>query len=449
MKRLSLFLFVMSCLGACSRMNETIMLNDHEQTAATRSVMNGQMVDGDASHQMEANMLYEEICKTISIKADKPEMGNILPDYLGGAYTDESGRLTILIKGNIEDGRQEIQKVVGDNQLIDYKACQYSYQELSDILSHISKSVHTMPKHIWENLCVYYLEDKENCIIVGLTDISSERIREFQEHVCNHKAIRFVKSTKQGLNSQTTPKLPQTSSPQTTPKTVFFYFNLMPGAYYSNRDSNVYDGSWAFRARDVNDTTIVGMVTATHVIDHDSAFIDGFYIGYAPYKVETTSVDASLVHIIEPQWDVQIFVTNELCCWCKDGYYPILYGGNDEVYEGELATETNSPIYGTPINKRGWTTGWTTGTVQSTNFCLTFQNEVNGPYITVENMTRASFISNNGDSGGVVYTYYSIQNKRYTTGIVGGKLIDNNNNIIGTYFTKAPLALSTLGIERY
>lgn len=197
MKRLSLFLFVMSCLGACSRMNETIMLNDHEQTAATRSVMNGQMVDGDASHQMEANMLYEEICKAISIKADKPEMGNILPDYLGGAYTDESGRLTILIKGNMEDGRQEIQKVVGESQLIDYKACQYSYQELSDILSHISQSVRDMPKHILENLCDFYLEDKENRVTIELRDTSSKRIREFREQVCNHKAIRFVKSTKQ------------------------------------------------------------------------------------------------------------------------------------------------------------------------------------------------------------------------------------------------------------
>ena len=171
----------MSCLGACSRMNETIMLNNHEQTNATRSVMNGQTVNGDASNQMEANMLYEEICKAISIKADKPEMGNILPDYLGGAYTDESGRLTILIKGNMEDGRQEIQKVVGDNQLIDYKACQYSYQELSDILSHISQSVRTMP-NTFGKTCVSTiskikrtasLSDSQTSVLNGLGNFRS------------------------------------------------------------------------------------------------------------------------------------------------------------------------------------------------------------------------------------------------------------------------------------
>lgn len=197
MKKTLYIVLVTSCLSACSRMNKTAILNEQRQTALTRIAMKGATIEGDASHQMEANMLYEEICKAISIKADKPEMGNILPDYLGGAYTDESGRLTILIKGNIEDGRQKIQKVVGESQLIDYKACQYSYQELSDILSHISQSVRDMPKHILENLCDFYLEDKENRVTIELRDTSSKRIREFREQVCNHKAIRFVKSTKQ------------------------------------------------------------------------------------------------------------------------------------------------------------------------------------------------------------------------------------------------------------
>ena len=56
--------------------------------------------------------------------------------------------------------------------------------------------------------------------------------------------------------------------------------------------------------------------------------------------------------------------------------------------------------------------------------------------------------TDHGDSGGIVYTYFSNQNKRYTTGIVTGS-IKVNGVIKGGFYSKASLALSTLGLERY
>lgn len=54
------------------------------------------------------------------------------------------------------------------------------------------------------------------------------------------------------------------------------------------------------------------------------------------------------------------------------------------------------------------------------------------------------------DTGGIVYTYLD---KRYTTGIVTGRLKhinpDNSVTSTGSFFTKANLALSLLGVERY
>ena len=51
--------------------------------------------------------------------------------------------------------------------------------------------------------------------------------------------------------------------------------------------------------------------------------------------------------------------------------------------------------------------------------------------------------------GGIVYTYFSKLNKRYTTGIINGRIINSMELITGGYFSKAPVILDVLGIERY
>ena len=60
-------------------------------------------------------------------------------------------------------------------------------------------------------------------------------------------------------------------------------------------------------------------------------------------------------------------------------------------------------------------------------------------------MTTAKYTSSGGDSGGIIYTYISSSNIRYTVGIHKG-----TTTISGVKaFTKADLALNALGLERY
>ena len=49
-----------------------------------------------------------------------------------------------------------------------------------------------------------------------------------------------------------------------------------------------------------------------------------------------------------------------------------------------------------------------------------------------------------GDSGGIVYTYVSAQQKRFTVGIIKG--IDANGLV---YYTKAPEIDSAFNLSRY
>lgn len=52
-------------------------------------------------------------------------------------------------------------------------------------------------------------------------------------------------------------------------------------------------------------------------------------------------------------------------------------------------------------------------------------------------MILASFSCDEGDSGGVVYTYFSAQNKRYTTGILKGYVYYDTWGIYASVFTSA------------
>ena len=75
---------------------------------------------------------------------------------------------------------------------------------------------------------------------------------------------------------------------------------------------------------------------------------------------------------------------------------------------------------------------------------ITFKSSNNRPIVT--NMTLASFYSDYGDSGGIVYTYISPTNTRYTVGVLRGRLGDDHYK---TVFTKAGILLSIFGVERY
>lgn len=99
---------------------------------------------------------------------------------------------------------------------------------------------------------------------------------------------------------------------------------------------------------------------------------------------------------------------------------------------------------GTIINKRGWKSGRTTGTVLSTNYTNANMGVINGPIVT--NMSLASFYSDDGDSGGIVYTYISSTNTRFTVGVLRGRLGNDHNK---TIYTKADIVLSKYGLERY
>lgn len=67
--------------------------------------------------------------------------------------------------------------------------------------------------------------------------------------------------------------------------------------------------------------------------------------------------------------------------------------------------------------------------------------------IVYNNLTKATYTCASGDSGGIIYSYVSSKNQRYTVGIHKGAVTTNGTTY--AYYSKADIVLSTLYLDRY
>ena len=411
--RLIAKLFTFGCLLFVSGCSDVDPIEVQSFLSTTRAQES--MEEGDASSQLEANTLFMKIKKQM-VESDSCKY----PFF-------EKDKLVILINGEISTIKTFFEEIVGDNPVIEYRQCSASYQELIDIVDTIKKN---KKNRGGRNICMYFIDDVKNKVVVGLLELTPASIKNFKQEICDSDNILFIDAEIERIQ-------------QIPPLKLWIPIGIVePGSYlFNSSNSASYNGSWAFSAVDQQDTTIYGMVTAAHVLPHDSAFVVG-YVGQTPLRVLNGDVDAAFVEF-EP-FDVNTnpnLISNMLATEYVNGIYP-----NVSNAVGELSTELYSPLVGTIVNKRGWTTGLTTGEVRSTNYNTSYYAP-DGSLVDVENMTYASFTSDYGDSGGIVYTYFSSLNRRYTTGIVSYKVSINGNNT-GSFYTKAELAIPALGITR-
>lgn len=158
------------------------------------------------------------------------------------------------------------------------------------------------------------------------------------------------------------------------------------------------------------------MVTAGHVISQGGTiYFAGEEVGDCSVSKQGGSADAAFIPT-KDNYELSNFISGTLF---------------------ELSTETSLPGAGTYVNLRGATSGAQGGNIISTNAV----EEFNGHAYT--NLTTAQYTSDNGDSGGIIYTYISKDEIRYTVGVHLGRA----NGV--KYFSKADYVLSTLNVSRY
>lgn len=318
--------------------------------------------------------------------------GKIYPDYYGGSYIDDGGDLVIYIKGGGTSeivSQQDINTVLEEKDYL-VRAAKYSYNELNSVMDILNSYKLENPNDpIACNFNIFWLSDRFNNIVVELDEINEEQIELFKENVLDSPMITFKESS--GIPVKEV--------------------NIYPGQQISTSSAH---GSMGYRAK-INE--IVGIITAGHLAPVNTTInINGTNIGTVIVRQESGSVDAEFVEITNSNYTP----TNTL-------------NGTTNT----LSTTTSQPGAGTVINKSGFATGATSGRVLDTNVTVTLDG------ITHTNLTSADYSSGAGDSGGIVYSYISATNTRYTLGIHCAAVGSTR------YYIKADEINTSFGASRY
>lgn len=288
---------------------------------------------------------------------------NAYPDYYGGAYIDDSGDLVVYVYSDADSkstARQDLSQVMGTASLT-VKEAQFSYNELTSVMDKLNRYVKANNDSDSNGFSLFYLSDKDNRIIVELTDLNEENIKRFKENVMDSPIIEFNQS-----KGEMKPEI-----------------NMNPGQSITT----VGSGSMGYRARRNGRN---GFVSAGHMGSlNDTVSVNGVNIGTITARQASGSVEATFIEVTNSNYTP----TNTI-------------NGTSNT----LSTTTSRPGVGTVINKCGASTGSTSGKILSTNATIT----VNG--VTYTDITTADYSSAGGDSGGIVYSYVSSTNTRYTLG---------------------------------
>jgi streptogrisin B len=342
----------------------------------------------DAGVQESAIREYERLMALFPTSSETGEKK--YPDYYGGSFISSEGKLVVHVT-TIDPVPEAFSEVLSKD-MVEYNKCDYSYSELKNIMDTINEYKIGHPgAETAEGFDQFGLFDAENRVIVFFDNLSDGAINNFKADVIDSDAIIFQ----------------QSAGPMKEEVSVD------PGAELANRYSVA---SMGYRARR-NGTD--GFVTAAHfalevgeIIDYD-----GVNVAMCSARQRGASVDAAFCGIINSEYTP----TNML-------------DGTDSV----LSVAISEPGVGAVVNKIGRTTGLTYGAIVSTDYTASYSD---GTVLT--NLTRADYLSNPGDSGGIVYMYVESSEERLTLGI--------HTSSNGTYacYTKADEINAALDISRY
>ena len=395
MKNITKFWFYSICaiLFSCN----TNSTENYNSTISVETPTFNSVDEVAMDNQIEANNILTEISKP---KTSKSKF--LYKEYYGGGFMDENGNLTIMVKGDTSVGA----KIVGKNNnsaKIKYQKCKYSLSELNAVMDSITDYVRNNKNATSANLTLWFASEQNNVVEVYLLDTTQFAINDFRDKISKSSAIKFMQG-----------------EPFKEEKSLLYSGSKMSLGALEGATAQPAYGSFAFRARETSGQHRIGMVTAAHVISvGEYVYNWNDNIGTCTQSTLAGTVDAAFVVITDTA-----------------NYDPSNYLYGD--FSNLLSTSTSLPGTGTTVNKRGATTGHTSGYIVNTNA----QSQAsNGNLLT--NLTLATYSSDSGDSGGIVYTYVSSTSTRYTVGVHRGSN--------GTYrmYSKAPNFLSTLSLERY
>lgn len=351
--------------------------------------------------QDRSNEAYNRLLIAFANEGDAERIDQSFPDYYAGAYIDqEDGHLVILYAG-AEHTDLEYMENVCNNEKVEFQEAKYSLNELLTIRDKVVYASETMAAKASSVEIANVVEpvvnatsirENENRIYIGLSSIDSETINNLSKEV-----IRVYGDTVETnrIDGMVAEKEISISGKNLS-------IENMPVEFYLEEDTHIHEeaslkpgdriqyslgilqgtayGSAGFYGSIIyGGTKRWGFFTAGHVIEPKPTAVikngNGDSMGKALVYTHTDSVDAGFVEMT--------------------GYGSSFSNKVDGIQL--TAGVFVIPSIGSTIYKIGQTTGKTSGKVIS--------NLNSGP--GYKDMVEATYLSSDGDSGGLVYTLSS------------------------------------------
>lgn len=284
------------------------------------------------------------------------EMRELVDLYYAGAYFGENDQVVILVKNTCSNQVQQYMKTAANNALMDIRKVTYSYKELESVfmlLNSLVENEYSNPEadDIFQKIVSLYISDKDNRVIVELTDIASDTIAEFEQKVLKNDMIMYRSG-----------EIPTADT-----------------TYSQGSGISIDDSLYSMGFRCVRGST-KGFVTAGHGSDMAvgaSVNSGNTVIGTVNRFRCDSTLDAAFVTVNSSH-----SISN--------------YVGTSGYYTGAVAYV---PLQDELIRKQGATTGLTVGSVLGTNVSGAFPDA--GGWCT--GLVSASINGDGGDSGGIAF----------------------------------------------
>lgn len=380
----SLTLWILFSMISCS--NEILPLDESSLSESTETKSATQREGIEIGRNLKRSFLSHVTRADISL----------YPDYFGGMYLNKEGRLVVLVTGDTTTYKEKIQQRALSNNFL-LKPCAYSYKELIDIINQLNKFfLNKVNKPLINEIQLdgFGLMDKNNRIAIRIRNCNDEKIEKFKKEISNFPGFVFENSLGDAQ----------------------LQANLKPGGPVTTLQNQASIG---YRAR--NGANIEGIVVSGHLVNSiGGALYEGFsgnLIGYAIDCYKGPIVDAAFVPVNNSTFIPVNMTTSGI----------------------SLSTIVDDLFSGASITLEGKTSGRSYGEIDSYYQTGTFPSPTGGT-ITITNAVSATYLGQDGDSGGIIY---ASNGTHYTTGIHMGRYNGKAHFILASNIN------SIMNLQRY
>lgn len=376
---------------------------------------------------------FRDTIKLSRTNYDPLNMELSYPDYYGGSYLDENGKLNILLTNNNEYTKKQLRDVAQNDELT-FVTASYSYAELTEMINTIisyqddyyNRILNDNSYDIARDIVECTLDDMNNRIIVGIKELTETKIKEFNNKVLNSNAIQFENSICTPMLNSEISKEAKEVSYQKLDSSIFTEsversFTVKPGMQiFCNNGYNYSAGFPVYRT--ITSGKQYGFLTAGHLMEVGD-------IIYNPNDFDQDAIGTVRLNRVGGKYDVS-FVSLNSGTVCSNNI------ANTTHYLCPSNYELDYPVSGKTVSLYGFRS-YTSGKIRSTNYSFH-----NGDNTSFTGMVATDYDSMPGDSGGLVASICTgsesgVNYTKMQEGIHCGYRKLDNNSIVGAYYCSA------------